>query len=148
MVHILSRTRSTRSTVVIYALSQAANNPSKPKDDIDVCAFSESSDGSVLVDSSISDIQAEVDAHMYTDPLIGLPTRIPVDGVKVEFGPDLEARRSAIAYCLSVGISPDSLPRNYAKVDKNRARRIAQLYDELHPSLRHAHAIRVRRHIL
>ncbi|KAI0002845.1 hypothetical protein F4779DRAFT_630833 [Xylariaceae sp. FL0662B] len=74
-----------------------------------------------------------VETYLRTEPLIGLPASVIVDGVRVECGPLLRARRAAIKYCLMVGISPNSLPRTYAKVDKARAARIAQLYDELQP---------------
>jgi hypothetical protein len=79
-------------------------------------------------------ISIDVDSYIYTEPLIGLPANIMVDGVEVEFGAYIPARRAAITYCLSVGISPHSIPRNYAKVDKNKAKRIACLYDELEPT--------------
>jgi hypothetical protein len=81
-----------------------------------------------------SDISALIESYLHPDPLIGLPTSITVDGVKIEFGPHMVARRAAIVYCLAVGISPDSIPRTYKKVDKDKARRIATLYDELQHS--------------
>jgi hypothetical protein len=81
-----------------------------------------------------NDISAIIESYLHPEPLVGLPTSITVDGVKMEFGPNMVARRAAIVYCLTVGIPPDSLPRTYAKVDKDKARCIATLYDELQPA--------------
>lgn len=75
-----------------------------------------------------------VEEFLHDEPLMGLPEFATVDGVKVRFGPFEVARKAAIKYCLSVGISPKSFPRTYAKVDKKRASHIAQLYDELESS--------------
>lgn len=72
--------------------------------------------------------------YLHTEPLIGLPVSVAVDGVKTTFGPHMVARRAAITYCLLFGISPNSFPRTYAKVDKDRAAKIACLYDELQPT--------------
>lgn len=77
---------------------------------------------------------AHVDLYINTTPLVGLPILVPVDGVMVRFGPYVAARRAAVTYCLSVGISPDTLPSSYVKVNKNTARAIARLYDELQPT--------------
>ncbi|KAJ6035954.1 hypothetical protein N7540_000233 [Penicillium herquei] len=77
---------------------------------------------------------AQVNLYTNTAPLIGLPVLVSVDGVMVRFGPYMTARRAAVTYCLSVGISPDTLPSSYVKVDKNKARIIARLYDELQPT--------------
>ncbi|GAW16716.1 hypothetical protein ANO14919_061530 [Xylariales sp. No.14919] len=87
------------------------------------------------IDNASSDALAKaVEPFLNSQPLVGLPSLISVDGVKTKFGPNMTARRAAITYCLSVGISPDSLPRTYAKVDKAKAARIASIYDELQPT--------------
>ncbi|TGJ78727.1 hypothetical protein E0Z10_g10034 [Xylaria hypoxylon] len=73
----------------------------------------------------------KIDSYLRTEPLEGLPRVVSVEGKKMKFGPSLKARRAAIEYCLSVGISPDSLPRTYAKIDKAKGARIAALYEDL-----------------
>ncbi|GJC77667.1 hypothetical protein ColLi_00505 [Colletotrichum liriopes] len=75
-----------------------------------------------------------VETYLHSEPLIGLPTVVSVDGIKIKFGPFMVARRAAIAYCLSVGLPPGSFPRTYAKANKKTAAHIARLYNELQPT--------------
>ncbi|QPG96344.1 hypothetical protein C2857_003892 [Epichloe festucae Fl1] len=79
-------------------------------------------------------LETLVDAYLHHEPLVGLPENIAVDGVKKKFGPFITARRAAIRYCLSVGLSPTAFPRTYLKVDKTQATLVAQLYEEMTPT--------------
>ncbi|CRG82663.1 hypothetical protein PISL3812_00007 [Talaromyces islandicus] len=121
-------------------LSLTDSNISICADGSSTSALTDSSDSSSLVDNidekvpidnSYASAHVEVETYMHTESLVGLPADILVDGETVKFGPYIPARRAAIAYCLSVGISPNSLPRTYARVDKDKARSIALLYDKM-----------------
>jgi len=61
------------------------------------------------------------------EPLRGMPTEIKVDGETITFGPYLPARAAAAAYMARAGL-PYTPPTTYAKVDKERAGRIARAY--------------------
>jgi hypothetical protein len=53
--------------------------------------------------------------------------------VYIEFGPHLPARRAAGAYLQSIGDAV-RFPRAYTKLDHARAKRIAQLFEDMQPS--------------
>lgn len=57
-----------------------------------------------------------------------------VNGIRIHFSCHLPARRAAVEYCLSAGISPSLLPRKYVKIDRTFARKVATLYEELEAS--------------
>lgn len=63
----------------------------------------------------------------YSD-LKGLPATVDVDGKQVTFGAIPLARNAAAQYMRSAGL-PYAPPRDYAKVDPDRARRIAEAFD-------------------
>lgn len=63
-------------------------------------------------------------------PLVGLPGTIKVDGVPRQFGPLGQAREAARRYALRMGF-PYSPPRQYAKVDEARAKRIADAFEAM-----------------
>lgn len=63
-------------------------------------------------------------------PLAGLPATVTVDGQQVTFGPFAPARAAARAYAAAAGL-PYNPPRTYEKVDPERAKRIAQAFDEM-----------------
>jgi hypothetical protein len=64
-------------------------------------------------------------------PLIGLPATVTVPGIgKYTFGPNETARNVAAEYASSVGIDYNP-PKTYAKVDKDRAAKIADAYDKM-----------------
>jgi hypothetical protein len=81
--------------------------------------------------SSSSTSPSLVDHFLDTSPLKGLPERVVVDGNPMPCGPNLTARRAAIAYCLAHGLSPHLFPRDYIKMDKKRAVVVANLYDSM-----------------
>ena len=66
-------------------------------------------------------------------PLKGLPTTVVVDGRPTSCSPNLIARQAAIAYCLANGMSPYYFPHDYAKIDKEKAVIVANLYESLNP---------------
>jgi hypothetical protein len=66
----------------------------------------------------------------WDEPLVGLPAKTKVGDQMLTSGPHLPARRAAEAYCKSVGITIP-FPKTYKKLNKERAQRIAQLYDDL-----------------
>jgi hypothetical protein len=66
----------------------------------------------------------------WDEPLVGLPAKAKVGDQMLTFGPHLPARRAAVAYCKSVGITIP-FPKTYQKLNKERAQRIAQLYEDL-----------------
>lgn len=90
--------------------------------------------GESVVVADSSNTSASVDKYIHTEPLLNLPACFLLDGVKLECSPHIPARMAAINYCLSVGMPPDAIPRTYTRVDKDKARRIARLFDELPPS--------------
>jgi GNAT superfamily N-acetyltransferase len=63
-------------------------------------------------------------------PLVGLPATVTVDGRSVTFGPFLPAIEAAQRYAEQAGI-PYERPTTYARVDQERARRIAQAFEEM-----------------
>jgi hypothetical protein len=64
-------------------------------------------------------------------PLAGLPATVTVPGIgKYTFGPNETARSIAADYARSVGIDYNP-PRTYAKVDTERAKRIAAEYEKM-----------------
>jgi hypothetical protein len=64
-------------------------------------------------------------------PLAGLPATVTVPGIgKYTFGPNETARSIAAEYARSVGIDYNP-PRTYAKVDTERAKRIADEYEKM-----------------
>ncbi len=63
-------------------------------------------------------------------PLHGLPSSFTIDGNVVEFGPNITIRRASETYCRLAGI-PLNHPRIYAKLDKARSIKIAQLYEDM-----------------
>jgi hypothetical protein len=64
-------------------------------------------------------------------PLEGLPATVTIKGLgKVTFGPSETSRQVAADYAKSVGIDYNP-PRQYAKVDKERAKRIADEYEKM-----------------
>jgi len=64
-------------------------------------------------------------------PLEGLPRRVKAsDGSVIEAGPNLEARAIAESYMREAGL-PYNPPKTYARVDPERARRIAQAFEEM-----------------
>lgn len=63
-------------------------------------------------------------------PLIGLPSEVMVDGKPVAFGPFVPARAAAAAYVASAGL-PFVPVATYVTVDKARAARIAQAFEEM-----------------
>jgi hypothetical protein len=64
-------------------------------------------------------------------PLAGLPATVTVPGIgKYTFGPNETARSIAADYARSVGIDYNP-PRTYAKVDTERAKRIADEYEKM-----------------
>jgi hypothetical protein len=66
----------------------------------------------------------------WDEPLAGLPSTVKVGNEKQTFGPHLLARRAAEAYCKSVCITIP-FPKTYQKLNKVRARKISQLYEDL-----------------
>lgn len=62
--------------------------------------------------------------------LQGLPYRIKVDGVVREFGPFEPARDAARVYTEQAGL-PYLPPSTYVKVDEERAKRIAQAFEDM-----------------
>lgn len=63
-------------------------------------------------------------------PLEGLPALVKVDGIPVAFGPFAKAREAARRYALKHGI-PHQPPTEYAKVDPERAARIAEAFEAM-----------------
>jgi hypothetical protein len=64
-------------------------------------------------------------------PLAGLPATVTVPGIgKYTFGPNETARSIAAEYARSAGIDYNP-PRTYAKVDTERAKRIADEYEKM-----------------
>lgn len=63
-------------------------------------------------------------------PLADLPATVSVDGKKVKFGPDPRAQDAAKAYAREAGL-PYVRPREYAKVDAERATRIADAFEKM-----------------
>lgn len=64
-------------------------------------------------------------------PLIGLPSKVKIPGMgEREFGPYQPARDTAASYMKQAGMSYDP-PRTYAKVNKERAERIAAAFDAM-----------------
>lgn len=81
-------------------------------------------------------------------PLEGLPTPIDVNGRRVEFGPFAPAHEAARRYAEKAGIPYRPL-RTYAKVDPERARRIADAYAQMphapsDPAVKRAYAAMIR----
>lgn len=67
----------------------------------------------------------------HTAPLVGLPARVKVPGVgHIDAGPHLPARAAAEDYMREAGLPYDP-PKVYAKVDPERAGRIAQAFEEM-----------------
>lgn len=64
------------------------------------------------------------------EPLEGLPRRIKVDGQTVIFGPFEPAREAAREYMAKAGL-PYAPPATYVQVDEDRAKRIAQAYEDM-----------------
>lgn len=65
------------------------------------------------------------------EPLEGLPRKIKVPGVgEVTAGPDPRVRAAARAYMKAAGMDYDP-PATYAKVDVERAQRIAKAFDDM-----------------
>lgn len=64
------------------------------------------------------------------EPLAGLPSPVAVDGRQVEFGPFAPAREAARKYMEQAGL-PYNPPSEYAKLDKDRARRIAAEFEAM-----------------
>ena len=64
------------------------------------------------------------------DPLQGLPSSFTIDGKNVEFYPNITIRRASETYCRIAGIPLRPL-RKYAKLDKARSTKIAQLYEDM-----------------
>ncbi len=63
--------------------------------------------------------------------LTGLPSKVKIPGVgEREFGPWQEARDVASSYMAKAGL-PYNPPRTYAKVDKERAERVAAAFEEM-----------------
>ena len=73
--------------------------------------------------------RGEIPPNTYT-PLEGMPTTIEVNGKQVEFGPLPAARKAAEDYAKRTG-REYSPPRDYKKVNVERAREIAKAYDEM-----------------
>ena len=67
------------------------------------------------------------------DPLLGLPSVFVIDRESINFGPNLMIRRASITYCRLAGI-PVIPIRVYAKLDKGRSTKIAQLYENMKPT--------------
>lgn len=63
-------------------------------------------------------------------PLEGLPATVKVNGTDVTFGPFAAARDAARGYMAKAGL-PYSPPTTYAKVDEERATRIAAAFDAM-----------------
>lgn len=63
-------------------------------------------------------------------PLVGAPGPVKVDGEMIQFGPFHPARKAATDYMKSVGRQYEP-PVSYAKVDIERAKRIAQAYADM-----------------
>lgn len=65
-----------------------------------------------------------------TAPLYGLPDRVTVDGAVRRFGPSASIREVAKAYASAAGINYQP-PRDYVRVDPDRAKRIADAFDAM-----------------
>lgn len=63
-------------------------------------------------------------------PLVGLPTPVTVGGQQVAFGPFQPAHDAARAYMAKAGL-PYNPPTTYAKVDRARAKRIADAFEAM-----------------
>ena len=64
-------------------------------------------------------------------PLEGLPATVNVPGLgEITFGPNEVARKVAMDYANEIGIDYNP-PKQYAKVDKKRAMRVADEYDKM-----------------
>ncbi|KAL8790860.1 MAG: hypothetical protein Q9195_006185 [Heterodermia aff. obscurata] len=74
-----------------------------------------------------------LNASISQDPILGLPSTFVVDGESINFGPNLVIRRASETYCRLAGI-PSRPIRVYAKLDKARSTKIAQLYEEVKPT--------------
>jgi len=78
-------------------------------------------------------VQAPYSPYVQTPkepPLAGLPATVEVDGRLVTFGPLEAARQAAIDYTTAAGI-PYTPIRTYAKVNRERATRIANAFDQM-----------------
>jgi hypothetical protein len=72
-----------------------------------------------------------IDMQSMAGPLVGLPSKVKIPGIgEREFGPFQPARDTAAAYMKSAGLEYDP-PRTYAKVNKDRAERIAAAFDAM-----------------
>ena len=65
-----------------------------------------------------------------TTPLRGLPTKVKLDGKALDIGPYAPARQAAFDYAKEASLDCHP-PTEYAKVDPNRATRIAAEYDKM-----------------
>lgn len=80
---------------------------------------------------AIQGSEAQRMAGPSSDPLVGLPSKVKIPGMgEREFGPYQPARDTAVAYMKQAGMSYDP-PRTYAKVNKDRAERIAAAFDAM-----------------
>lgn len=87
------------------------------------------------VRGSVSGIQSPGRAASEIRPLVGLPSKIDVPGRgETTFGPFETARKVASAYMEKAGL-PYNPPTTYAKVDKERAKRIAAEYDAMEDNI-------------
>lgn len=85
--------------------------------------------GGVRGESGVLDGSLRADSRA-DQPLEGLPARVEVNGRLVTFGPHAPARRAAEAYMEEAGMEY-SPPSKYAKVDRERAKRIADEFERM-----------------
>jgi hypothetical protein len=80
---------------------------------------------------SVEQLQSQDRTSDQGIPLVGLPATVNVTGIgKYTFGPNVVARNTAAEYARSVGIDYNP-PKTYAKVDAERAKRIADEYEKM-----------------
>jgi hypothetical protein len=80
---------------------------------------------------SVEQLQSQDRTSDQGIPLVGLPATVNVTGIgKYTFGPNIVARNTAAEYARSVGIDYNP-PKTYAKVNAERATRIADEYEKM-----------------